>query len=237
MLIPRHIAFIMDGNGRWGEAHGLSRSAGHKAGLERIEHVLLLCRDLGVEIVSVFAWSSENWSRPKKEVDYIMRLLENRLPRAVDRLREEKIRFFHSGDRAQLTSKALKVLKRATEITQDNSSLVFNFAFNYGGRDDILNAVRKIVSAQIPAGSITEDIFARNLWSHPLPDIDLLVRCGAEKRLSNFMLWQSAYSEIYLTDVYWPDMGRLEIHKAIRQFGRSKREIAEPAVSPDATGR
>jgi len=191
--------------------------------MQRIEHVLGICRDLGIEFVTVFAWSTENWSRPQTEVNRIISLLESNLPGIADRLNKENARFVHSGDLSQLTPRARDAIEEAVEATQDNGPPVFNLAFNYGGRRDILNAVQTIVSSSVPPEAITEDTIARNLWSHPLPDIDLLIRSGGERRLSNFMLWQMAYADMYFTDVLWPDIGREEIAEAIQHYSREKR--------------
>lgn len=222
MTIPKHIAFIMDGNGRWAQSRGLSRSAGHKAGLDNIQRVLKACYDKGIEIVSVFAWSTENWSRPFPEVNYIMRALEKHLPSLVNTLHKENIRFNHVGSTERLSLQAQEVLKWATELTEDNGPLTFNLAFNYGGRDDIIHSLRIMIDQKISSDAFSETMIEKHLYTSGLPDIDLLVRSGGERRVSNFMLWQIASSYIYFTDTYWPDIGENEISDAIRQFNSSE---------------
>ena len=188
LLIPKHIAFIMDGNGRWAQAQGLSRSKGHKAGLDNIQRVLRACYNKGIEIVSVFAWSTENWSRPPREVSYIMRALEIHLPRLVNALHEEKIRFNHIGGVGRLSLRAQEVLKWANYLTKDNGPKTFNFAFNYGGRDDIIHSLRMIVAQKIHPDMITEAVIDKYLYTGNQSDVDLLIRSGGERRVSNFML-------------------------------------------------
>ena len=223
MIIPKHIAFIMDGNGRWAQARGLPRSAGHKAGLDRIRTVLGECYDKGVEIVSVFAWSTENWSRPYREVRYIMRALENQLPRLVKALHEENVRFIHIGSLERLSTRAQQVIKWANDLTRNNVPFTFNLAFNYGGRDEILHALQKVIAQKVPADRINEAMVGKYLFTSDLPDVDLLVRSGGEKRISNFMLWQIATAYIYFADTFWPDMGRREIHDALKSYNECKR--------------
>jgi undecaprenyl diphosphate synthase len=222
LLIPKHIAFIMDGNGRWAQAQGLSRSKGHKAGLDNIQRVLRACYNKGIEIVSVFAWSTENWSRPPREVSYIMRALEIHLPRLVNALHEEKIRFNHIGGVGRLSLRAQEVLKWANYLTKDNGPKTFNFAFNYGGRDDIIHSLRMIVAQKIHPDMITEAVIDKYLYTGNQSDVDLLIRSGGERRVSNFMLWQIATAYIYFTDIYWPDIGESEISDAIKQFHNSE---------------
>jgi undecaprenyl diphosphate synthase len=223
LKIPKHIAFIMDGNGRWAQARGLPRSAGHKAGLDRIQTVLRECYEKGVKIVSVFAWSTENWSRPQREVSYVMRTLEKHLPRLVKALHEENVRFVHIGSMDRLSIRAQEVLGWACNHTRNNGPFTFNLAFNYGGRDDILHALRKLISQKVPTEKITEAMLDEYLYTSGIPDVDLLIRSGGEKRISNFMLWQIATAYIYFTDTFWPDMGEREIHEAIKSFDESKR--------------
>lgn len=222
MIRPKHVAFIMDGNGRWAQARGLPRSVGHKAGLDNIKTVLKKCYDKGTEIVSVFAWSTENWSRPHHEVSYIMHTLEKHLPRLVKALHKENIRFNHMGGVERLTSRAQEVFKWANHLTENNGPLTFNLAFNYGGRDDILHSLKMIVAHKIPSEMITEAMIDKFLYTAGLPDIDLLIRSGGEMRVSNFMIWQIATAYIFFTDTYWPDIGESEINRAIHHFSNSE---------------
>jgi undecaprenyl diphosphate synthase len=220
MAVPKHIAFIMDGNGRWAQRRGLPRSAGHKAGLEHIPDVLEICHDLGVQIVSAFAWSTENWGRPKGEVEYIVRSLEKHLPRFVKELHSRGIRFVHSGSRDNLTPKALWVLDEAVELTQNNGSRVFNLAFNYGGRVELVHVVSELLAEQVQPETISEATINDRLWTAGLPDVDLVIRTGGDRRISNFMLWQSAYACIYIADAYWPDVARSDVEAGIRYYNQ-----------------
>lgn len=213
----------MDGNGRWAQARGLPRSVGHKAGLDRIQTVLKGCYDKGAEIVSVFAWSTENWARPHREVSYIVQALEKHLPRLVEALHKENIRFNHIGGTGRLSSGAQEVLKWANHLTENNGPLTFNLAFNYGGHDEIIHSLRMIAGQKIPSDMITEAMIDKYLYTAGLPDVDLLIRSGGEMRVSNFMLWQIASAYIYFTDTYWPDIGESEITDAIKCFHNSER--------------
>lgn len=217
------MAFIMDGNGRWAQTRGLPRSVGHKAGLENIKTVLKACYDKGTEIVSVFAWSTENWSRPHREVSYIMHVLEKHLPHLVKALHEKNIRFNHLGSMERFSSQAQEVLKWANHLTEKNGPLTFNLAFNYGGRDDIIHSLKMIVAKKIPSDMITQATIDKFLYTAGLPDIDLLIRSGGEMRVSNFMLWQIATAYIYFTDTYWPEIGESEINRAIIHLQQESR--------------
>lgn len=218
MIVPRHVAFIMDGNGRWARQQGLPRSAGHKAGYERIPDVLETCRDFGIEVVSGFAWSTENWDRPRPEVDYVMQLLEENLSRFVEELHRRNIRFVHSGMRARLTATAREALDRALALTSQNDGGVFNLAFNYGGRAEIVHAARRLVARDVSTDEVSEGVVREQLWTAGLPDVDLVIRTGGDHRLSNFLLWQSAYALVYVSDVYWPAIGREDIGAGIRHY-------------------
>jgi undecaprenyl diphosphate synthase len=220
MTVPKHVAFIMDGNGRWAQLQGLSRSAGHKAGFERIPEVLKLCYELGVEVVSGFAWSTENWARPRSEVNYIVRSLEKHLPKFVQKLHERDVRFVHSGSRDNLAPKALRVLDDAVQLTQDNGPWVFNLAFNYGGRAELVHVARQLSAAQVRPEAITGETIASYLWTAGLPDVDLVVRTGGDRRVSNFLLWQMAHAYLYVVDHYWPAVTRTDIEAALDYYSR-----------------
>ena len=222
MIIPRHIAFIMDGNGRWAQAQGLQRSKGHKAGLANIQRVIRACNNKGVKIVSLFAWSTENWARPIDEVRYVMRALEKHLPKLVKALHEENIRFNHIGNPDRLSSRSQEVLRWAENLTKNNDKLILNLAFNYSGRDDIIHSLRAIVDQEIPPDMINETIIDKNLYTGGLPVVELIVRSGGEKRVSNFMLWQIASAYMVFTDTYWPDIGQWEIIEAIKKYNSSE---------------
>jgi undecaprenyl diphosphate synthase len=218
MKIPQHIGFIMDGNGRWAQARGLPRSAGHKAGYEHIPEVLEICQQLGIQFVSGFAWSTENWNRPKPEVDYIMQALENQLPRFVKELDERGIRFIHSGTIERLSKKAVNVLREGVKATAFNSSGTFNLAFNYGGRAELVDAVRTLIEDRVPVEEVSLEMVESKLWTAELPDVDLVIRTGGDFRQSNFMLWKSAFSCIYIAGCYWPAITRKEIEEGIAYF-------------------
>lgn len=222
MKIPRHLAFIMDGNGRWAKERGLPRSAGHKAGYEHIPKVLEMCDDLGVRIVSGFAWSTENWGRPKAEVEFIMNTLEKRLPKFIAELHERNVRFMHCGISDHLAPEILKVLREGEALTRQNSNGVFNLVFNYGGRAEIVQVARQIVKNHVKPEQISEKIVDDYLLTAGLPDVDLVFRTGGDRRMSNFLLWQSAYAYIYIADVYWPALSRGEIEEGIHHYTRSR---------------
>jgi undecaprenyl diphosphate synthase len=222
MIVPRHIAFIMDGNGRWARRRGLPRSAGHKAGLEHIPDVLEICHDLGVQVVSGYAWSTENWSRPQAEVRYIMHALEKHLPRFIKELHKRGVRFVHSGQPDNLTPKALRQLDDAVKLTRDNGPSVFNFAFNYGGRAELVHATRRLLAEGVGADAVSEAAINARLWTAGLPDVDLMIRTGGDHRLSNFLLWQSAYACIHIVSAYWPEIARNDIERGIKYYTRVK---------------
>lgn len=220
MLIPKHIAFIMDGNGRWATEKGWPRSAGHKAGYEHIPNVLEICHQLGVEIVSGYAWSTENWGRPKQESAFILRALEKHLPRFVDELHSRKVRFIHSGFTASLTPKARKRLEEARVLTAENRGGVFNLAYNYGGRAEIIHAVRQLMTAVPGREALMVEDIESHLFTAGLPDVDLVIRTGGDRRLSNFMLWQSAYAVFYVTENYWPAITQNDIESGIKYYNK-----------------
>ena len=220
MVVPDHIALIMDGNGRWARTHGKARSAGHKVGYEHIPKVLEICQELGVSYVSGYAWSTENWGRPSAEVQFIMRALEKHLPRFVRELHGRGVRFVHSGRRQDLSVKALAVLDEAVTLTKDNGLPVFNLAFNYGGRDEIIQATRNILQEEVPAEQIDQQSFAAHLYTIDMPDVDLIIRTGGDKRLSNFLLWQSAYACLFIVDHYWPAVNREDINNAVAYYNQ-----------------
>ncbi|MDY7079637.1 MAG: polyprenyl diphosphate synthase [Chloroflexota bacterium] len=219
-VVPKHIAFIMDGNGRWAQQRGLPRSAGHKAGFEHIPNMLEICRDLGVQIVSAYAWSTENWGRPQPEVAFIVQSLEKHLPRLVQELHARGVRFVHSGSRDGLAAKALRVLDEAVALTKNNGPWVFNLAFNYGGRAELVHVVSELLAEQVQPETISEASINNRLWTAGLVDVDLVIRTGGDRRISNFMLWQSAYACIYVADAYWPDVARSDIEAGIEYYNQ-----------------
>lgn len=220
MNIPNHIGFIMDGNRRWAHKRGLTKSDGHKKGFEQISDVLETCNDLGIPIVSVYCWSTENWSRPAEEVNYIMSALEEHLPRFANELNERGFRFVHSGRRERIPAKTMQVIDQAVALTKDNGPSVLNLLFNYGGRAELVDSVKKIIKENVSLDQISETTISKNLWACELPDVDLVIRTGGDKRLSNFMLWQTSKACIYVTDTFWPDISRKDITSGIRSFNK-----------------
>ena len=220
--VPRHIGFIMDGNGRWAKLRGKSRSYGHKKGADVIEEVVSACFDEGVEAVSLYAFSTENWSRPKEEIDTIFDLLEKLLRRYENKLVNERIRLIISGDLSEISE---KLRNRSISVMKNTERFVgktLNIAINYGGRAEIVRAAKLLSETGEP---ITEENLAGRLYTTGLPDIDLVVRTSGESRLSNFFLWQCAYAELYFTDVLWPDFKTEELKKALDWFAGRKRRF------------
>jgi undecaprenyl diphosphate synthase len=227
--VPRHVAIVMDGNGRWARKRFLPRLAGHRQGVEALRRVLNLCLDRGVGILTVFAFSSENWQRPPEEVSGLMDLLAKALMREVPALRERGARLFFPGDRSALSPQVRERLAEAEASTAGNDRLILNICFNYGGRWDIVQAAQSLATAGEP---ITEQALAGRLALSHVPDPDLLIRTGGELRLSNFLLWQLAYSELVFSDTYWPDFGEAEFDRALaayagreRRFGKTSEQV------------
>ncbi|MEF3419273.1 isoprenyl transferase, partial [Escherichia coli] len=214
-----HIAIIMDGNGRWAKERLLPRTVGHKAGVEAIRAVTKECSALGVKHLTLYAFSTENWKRPKLEVDALMNLLYTYLNKELKELHKNNVKITTIGDIDVLPGKSLDAIKNAIDITKDNTGLNLNIALNYGSRNDIKNAVVDIVknckSGKIDIEDITEDTITKYLSTKSIPDPDLIIRTSGEQRISNFLLWEIAYSEFYFTDVYWPDFDGNEVRKAI----------------------
>lgn len=220
-IIPRHIAFIMDGNGRWATMRGLQRSVGHKYGREHILTVAEMCYDLGVQVISCFAWSTENWNRPPAEVDYIMRSTEKHLLRFVHQLHAKKIRFMHTGSRHELPESVLRVIDAAVELTRSHTERVFNLVLNYSGRTELLDVARQMLAQPLTAEEISETTINARLWTAGLPDVDLLFRSSGEQRISNYMLWQSAHAHLHVCNTYWPMITKQDIEQGIESYNRN----------------
>ena len=219
--LPRHIAIIMDGNGRWAKKRGLPRTAGHKAGAETFRDIATYCRELGVEYLTVYAFSTENWKRPKDEVDTIMGLLEQYLQEAIDTMERDHIRLKILGDTAALSPKLQQMVAQANAISTHYQGFQANICLNYGGRSEILRAARLCAEA---GEEWTEENFGKYLWSAGIPDPELIIRPSGELRLSNFLLWQCAYSEFCFCDTLWPDFDRAALDRAIIDYqGRDRR--------------
>jgi len=222
--LPKHIAIIMDGNGRWAAARALPRTAGHAAGAETFRRVATYCKDIGIEYLTVYAFSTENWKRSEDEIAAIMTLLEKYLYEALEKMERDKVKMKFLGDTTVLSPKLQNLIKETEELSKKFDGVQVNICLNYGSRDEILRAVQKYVEqGDVKQGdgsttALTEDIFSKYLYTADIPDPDLIIRPSGEMRLSNFLLWQSAYSEYYFTDTLWPDFDEKELDRAIVEY-------------------
>ncbi len=223
--LPQHVAIIMDGNRRWAQQHGVSRQQGHRAGAENIRQVIETFALYEIPVLTLFAFSTENWVRPKAEVNALVRLIGHFIDRELEKLHGNGVRLRHMGSLDPLSSNLRRRVEEAMELTKDNDRITVNVAFNYGGRTEILEAVRRIVADGVPAERIDEELFASHLDTRGLPDTDLVIRTAGEQRLSNFLLWQTAYAEYYTTPVYWPDFDIDEVEKALIEFSQRQRRF------------
>ncbi|GHA59757.1 isoprenyl transferase [Photobacterium aphoticum] len=227
--LPKHVAIIMDGNGRWAKAKGKPRVFGHKAGVEAVRKAVSTANRLGIKVVTLFAFSSENWRRPEAEVSLLMELFMTVLGREVKRLHKNNIRLRIIGDTARFSSRLQQKIAEAEALTADNTGMVLNVAANYGGQWDILQATKRLaqqVAEQgLTASDITEDMLAAGLTTADLPDVDLLIRTSGECRISNFMLWQAAYAELYFTEQHWPDFDEASFAQAVAWFVNRERRF------------
>ncbi|TGK05240.1 isoprenyl transferase [Leptospira langatensis] len=228
--LPRHIAVIMDGNGRWATSKGLSRSEGHRAGADSIDRLMEISLELGLEAISLYAFSTENWKRPVTEIRSIFNLLVEFIDSRLEGISKKGVRILHSGSRKRLSSKVLSKIDSAIEITQKNRKLTVNFCVNYGSQEELLNAFSKLSEERrkkkIPIQKpISTKELEKYLYTYPLPPVDLLIRTAGERRLSNFLLWQSAYAELFFTDTLWPDFGEKDLKEALDWYGRRTRKF------------
>jgi undecaprenyl diphosphate synthase len=224
---PRHVAIIMDGNGRWARKRGLPRLAGHNAGGENIHPVVKIFAERGVKYLTLYMFSTENWNRPSIEVAGLLGLLAKKIDQQTRAFHQENIRLLHLGRLDRLSQKVREKVEAAVELTKNNTGLTLCLAFDYGGRDEIVRAARGIVSAGIFADKIDESLLARYLCNPEVPDPDLVIRTGGESRLSNFLLWQAAYSELYFTPVLWPNFGAKDIEEALSEYERRQRRFGK----------
>jgi undecaprenyl diphosphate synthase len=227
--IPKHIAIIMDGNGRWANERGLPRTAGHRKGIERIKEILKAANELGIRFITFFTFSTENWQRPKREVDMLMHSLDNFLKNQVRELNQKNIRLMVIGEKEPLPHYLQKRIKQVQDLTKENNGLVAIIALNYGSRQEIINAVKRF-SEQVRAGketidNLSQELFANFLYTAGIPDPDLLIRTSAELRISNFLLWQLSYAELYFPKKYWPDFSREDLIRAIKEYQRRERRF------------
>lgn len=223
--LPQHVAIIMDGNGRWAQERGLPREAGHQAGTENIRRVIEAFAERGVQYLTLYAFSTENWGRPQSEVQALLRLLSEVLDREVHALHEAGIRLRHIGRLDGLSEQLQQQVQAAIELTKENDRMTVCVAFNYGGRCEIVDAIRRIVDDGVPPDQITEALVASYLYTADLPDPDLIIRTAGELRLSNFLIWQAAYAELYFTSTYWPDFDEAEIDRALEAYARRERRF------------
>jgi undecaprenyl diphosphate synthase len=227
--LPRHIAIIMDGNGRWAQKRGLPRVAGHRAAIESVRDVVRGCGELQIEVLTLYAFSVENWSRPQEEVRALMRMLRELLRREVRELHRSNVRLTSTGRLEDLSGGVREELLRAIEKTRTNSGLVLNLALSYGGRSEIVDAVKAwfedVRAGRANPENLDEAAFARYLYTRDLPDPDLLIRTSGELRVSNFLLWQIAYTELFITPVLWPDFRRQQLYEAIREYQKRERRF------------
>lgn len=224
-IIPKHIAIIMDGNGRWARKRGLPRQAGHRQGAENLRRIINACVEFGVNILTIYAFSTENLGRPESEIRGLMRIFARVLDQEIDDLHAQGVCLHHLGDLSGIDPKLQEKVRRAIELTKDNKTLILNVAFNYGGRAEILHATRQMLADGLTPESLTEELFSSYLFTAGLPDPDLVIRTSGELRISNFLIWQAAYAEYYATPAYWPDFGREELYAAIVAFNQRERRF------------
>ncbi|HUS71063.1 MAG TPA: polyprenyl diphosphate synthase [Anaerolineae bacterium] len=228
--VPHHIGIIMDGNGRWAQEHGLPRLEGHRAGTENIRRVLQACGEWGIKVVTIYAFSTENWYRPTDEVRGLIGILERVLESEVENFHREGVKLRHIGDLEGLSDRLRKAVLDAIELTKNNDRLTLNVAFNYGGRAEIVRGVRRMLEDGVRPEDISEELFSHYLYTEGLPDPDLIIRTGGEMRLSNFLIWQSAYAEYYSTATYWPDFDKEALTKALRAYAQRERRFGRLKV-------
>ena len=225
LVIPEHIGIIMDGNGRWAQERGLPRHEGHRQGTENLREVLQACGDFGIKYLTIYAFSTENWGRPKAEVNFLIRILETVIDRELRELNEKGVRLRHVGSSSGLPRQLQRKVQEAVELTKNNDSLILNVAFDYGGRAEIVQACQRIIEDGLKPEDVTEELFSQYLYTAHQPDPDMIIRTGGDMRISNFLIWQAAYAEIYVANCYWPDFGREELKKAILSFNNRERRF------------
>ena len=225
MQVPRHIAIIMDGNGRWARSRHRPRLEGHRAGLNAIRRVMTACDDLGIEILSLYAFSTENWTRPRTEVTGLMRLFSQTLDREIAELDEKGVQVRVTGRRDKLSGALIKKIEQAEERTRDNTRRVLNLLINYGGRAEIVDAARRLLREGADPEALSEADIASRLYNPDLPDPELIIRTAGEQRISNFLIWEAAYSEFHYTDRLWPDFDESDIREAIAFYGSRERRF------------
>ncbi len=225
--IPTHVAIIMDGNGRWARARGLPRVMGHRQGTENIRRVLTAAVEYGIKILTIYAFSTENWGRPEDEVHGLLSILEQTLPREAPELNKNGVQLRHIGRLEGLSPQLQKAVREAMDLTRNNDRLILNIAWNYGGRAEIVDAVRRIIQEGLKPEEVTEELISCYLYTCGIPDPDLVIRTGGEMRLSNYLIWQAAYAEYYSTPTYWPDFDKNELYRALLAFNERQRRFGK----------
>jgi len=225
--LPQHVAIIMDGNGRWALSRGLPRVAGHKAGTENLRRVIRATAEFGIKYLTIYAFSTENWGRPAEEVQGLMGILRDVIDNELNELHKEGVQLRHIGRLEHLDPKLQARVLRAIDLTKNNDRLVLNIAWNYGGRDEIVCAIEKIIKDGISAEDVTDELVSRYLFTAGVPDPDLVIRTSGELRISNFLIWQAAYSEWYVTPTYWPDFDKEEYRRALVAFASRDRRYGK----------
>lgn len=225
--IPRHVAMIMDGNGRWAISRGLPRLAGHKAGTENLRRVIRATVEFGIKYLTIYAFSTENWGRPTEEVQGLMGILQDVIDRELNELHQEGVQLRHIGRLERLDPKVQAKVMKAIDLTRNNDKLILNIAWNYGGRDEIVCAIQKIIKDGIAPEDITDELVSRYMFTAGVPDPDLVIRTSGELRVSNFLIWQVAYSEWYVTPTFWPDFNREEYRLALETYANRDRRYGK----------
>ncbi len=232
--VPTHVAIIMDGNGRWARARGLPRVAGHQAGTENLRRVIHACVEFGIKYLTIYAFSTENWDRPREEVEGLMNILESVIDRELSELNEEGVQLRHIGHLEGLAPTLQSKVLDAIDLTKNNDHLILTLAFNYGGRDEIVFAIRHMIEDGVKALDVTPELVTSYLFTASLPDPDLIIRTSGEQRMSNFLIWQGVYAEWYITPVFWPDFDREHLKLAIDDYAMRNRRFGK--VSTTETG-
>ena len=225
--VPRHVAIIMDGNGRWAIKRGLPRMAGHKAGTDNLRRVIEAAVEFGVKYLTIYAFSTENWGRPSEEVEGLLHILEDVIDRELSELNKQGVQIRHIGRLERLSPQLQKKVMDAVEVTSHNDRLILCVAWNYGGRDEIVYAIQHMLKDGVDPDSVTPELVSKYLFTAGIPDPDLIIRTSGELRISNFLIWQTAYSEWYITPTFWPDFGKEEFHKALVEYSQRDRRYGK----------
>ena len=223
----KHIAIIMDGNRRWAKENNLPSAMGHKKGVDSLKNILRACNDFSIKYLTVYAFSTENWNRKKEEVEFLMNLVAVTLTKELAEMHKENVQIHFIGDLTKLSDKLQKILANAVETTKNNTGVVLQIALNYGSRDEIVHAVQKIVESGVKSDEIDEQLISENLYTAGVPDPDILIRTGGEQRISNYLLWQIAYSEIIIRSEFWPDFDKNSLKDSILEFGKRQRRYGK----------